>query len=182
MRKSIETAYNEDTQTLVGTRQRRLVDMDTGEQIHVDQITKRVYGSKQFWKTYLADFLAVLSIFDSKQLDVFIYIADNTNPSNNVFLGTQEKVAKAVGCSRGTVATIMKKLQEQQFLKMISPGAYFVNPNIIMKGSDHKRQMLLTWEQSDFQSDEAISMIRARRGAIPQAEPEAEGLLEDGEQ
>ena len=58
--KSLE--YNGDTQTLVGTQKRKLIDEDTGERILVDQITKRVYGTKQFWKCYLMDFLTVLGI------------------------------------------------------------------------------------------------------------------------
>jgi hypothetical protein len=59
--------YISQTQTLVGEQKRTLVDQDTGEVILVDQITKRVYGTKQFWKVYLMDFLAVLGILDSKQ-------------------------------------------------------------------------------------------------------------------
>ena len=59
--------YIQDTQTLVGSRKRELIDVQTGEQIFVDQITKRVYGSKNFWKCYLMDFLTVLGIIDSKQ-------------------------------------------------------------------------------------------------------------------
>ena len=61
--------YIQDTQTLIGSRKRELIDVQTGEQIFVDQITKRVYGSKNFWKCYLMDFLTVLGIIDSKQLD-----------------------------------------------------------------------------------------------------------------
>ena len=70
--------YMQDTQTLVGSRKRQLMDMETGEEILVDQITKRVYGTKNFWKCYLMDFLTVLGIIDSKQLDIFIYIVENT--------------------------------------------------------------------------------------------------------
>ena len=56
--------YIQDTQTLIGSRKRELIDVQTGEQIFVDQITKRVYGSKNFWKCYLMDFLTVLGIID----------------------------------------------------------------------------------------------------------------------
>ena len=64
--------YSGSTQTLVGQQRRTLMDQDTGEIMQVDQITKMVYGSKNFWKCYLMDFLSVLGIFDSKQVDVFI--------------------------------------------------------------------------------------------------------------
>lgn len=64
--------YIQDTQTLIGNRTRELLDVETGEKITVNQITKRVYGSKNFWKCYLMDFLTILGIVDSKQLDVLI--------------------------------------------------------------------------------------------------------------
>ena len=49
--------YIQDTQTLVGSRKRELIDVQTGEQIFVDQITKRVYGSKNFGNAILWIFL-----------------------------------------------------------------------------------------------------------------------------
>ena len=141
--------YSEATQTLVGQQRRELMDTKTGELMHVDQITKMVYGSKNFWKCYLMDFLSVLGIMDSKQVDIFIYIVENTNQSNNVFLGTYDKIAKDVGVSRPTIAKIMKKLQENNFIKRMQAGAWLVNPNILMKGNDHKRQILLNYYESD---------------------------------
>ena len=56
--------YIQDTQTLIGNRTRELLDVETGEKITVNQITKRVYGSKNFWKCYLMDFLIILGIVD----------------------------------------------------------------------------------------------------------------------
>lgn len=151
--------YNEDTQTLIAHKPRELVDVETGEKIVVDQITKRVYGSKRFWKVYLMDFLTVLGIIDSKQLDVFIYIAENTDPVKNIFLGTYDKIAKDVGVCRQTIAKLMKKLQDNNFIKRIQAGAWFVNPNILMKGDDHKRQILLSY----FESDEPIDELSFNR-------------------
>ena len=98
-------------------KKRELVDTQTGEVIHVDQITKRVYGTKNFWKMYLMDFLTVLGIIDNKQLDIFIYIAENTNQSNNLFIGTYKQISKDVGVSEPTIAKLMKKLQANNFIK-----------------------------------------------------------------
>lgn len=141
--------YIANTQTLIGQRKRELVDRETGETIWVDQITKRSYGSKNFWKCYLMDFLTVLGIIDSKQIDVFVYIAENTCPSNNTFIGTYAKIASDVGVCRQTIATIMKKLQENNFIKKVQNGVWLVNPNILMKGNDHKRQILLSYYEND---------------------------------
>lgn len=177
--------YSADTQVLIGERRRLLIDPETNETILVDQITKRSYGTKQFWKVYLMDFLTVLGIIDSKQLDIFIYIAENTNASNNLFVGTYSKIAKDVGVSKPTISAIMKKLQDNHFIKKVQNGVWFVNPNILMKGGDYKRQILLSYYQSDEPINE-ITFKRTKRSEIPtEAELEAEGqgvlpMLEGG--
>ena len=158
--KSLE--YISQTQTLVGQKKRELVDTQTGEVIWVDQITKRTYGTKNFWKCYLMDFLTVLGIIDSKQLDVFVYIVENTNSSNNTFIGTYKHIAKNVGVSEPTIAKIMKKLQENNFVKKVQNGVWLVNPNILMKGNDTKRQILLSYYESDEPADQ-ISFSRTNR-------------------
>lgn len=142
-------SYNENNQTLIGQTRRTLVDNDTGEKIEVDQITKRVYGQKNFWKVYLMDFLTMLGIIDSKQLDVFIFIAENTNPSDNRFIGTYRSISKDCGVAYSTTATIMKKLITNNFIKKVQNGVYQVSPNLMVKGNDHKRQMLLSYYDDD---------------------------------
>ncbi|MBR6511728.1 MAG: replication/maintenance protein RepL [Phascolarctobacterium sp.] len=177
--------YSANTQVLVGQRRKMLIDPETNEPVWVDQITKRSYGSKQFWKVYLMDFLTVLGIIDSKQLDVFVYIAENTQQANNMFIGTYSKISKDVGVCRQTIATIMKKLQENHFIKKVQNGVWLVNPNILMKGGDHKRQILLSYYQSDEPVNE-ITFRRTKRSEIPtEADLEAEGqgvlpMLEGG--
>lgn len=158
--------YIQDTQTLVSSRKRELIDVQTGEQIFVDQITKRVYGSKNFWKCYLMDFLTVLGIIDSKQIDVFIFIVENTNQGNNTFIGTYKHISKEVGVSEPTIAKIMKKLQVNNFIKKIQNGVWLVNPNILMKGNDTKRQILLSYYESEEPISE-ISMSRTKRTPLP---------------
>ncbi len=159
--------YIAQTQTLIGSKKKTLTDVDTGEIISVDQITKRVYGTKNFWKIYLMDFLSVLGILDSKQVDVFIYIAENTNQSDNIFIGTQKKIAEDVGVCRQTVATILKKLETNNFIKRVQSGVWLVNPNILMRGNDGKRQILLSY----YESEEPVNQIthaRTQREEIPQ--------------
>ena len=107
--KSME--YISQTQTLIGQQRKRLVDQDTGEVIEVDQITKRVLGQKHFWKVYLMDFLQILGVLDSKQVDVLIYILEHTEPANNTFIGSQRDIANHCNVSLDTVSRIMKKLQ-----------------------------------------------------------------------
>ena len=151
--------YQAETQTLIGTRRKEYMDVDTGEHIFVDQISKRIYGTRNFWKCYLMDFLMVLGIIDSKQLDIFIYIVENTNQSNNIFIGTYEKISKDVGCSSATISRILKKLQAHNFIKKVQNGVWLVNPNILMKGNDTKRQILLSY----YESDKPIEQITLKR-------------------
>lgn len=160
-----EVGYMESTQTLVGSKKRELLDVQTGEQILVDQITKRVYGTKNFWKVYLMDFLGVLGIIDNKQLDVFIYLVENTNQANNTFIGTYDIIAKECSVSKPTIAKIMKKLQENNFIKKRCNGVWLVNPNILMRGNDNKRQILLSYYQEDSNS---IEVSRDLREPIPE--------------
>lgn len=137
--------YNSDTQTLIGTKKKTYIDTETGEKIQAEQITKRAYGQKQFWKVYLMDFLHVLGLADSKQIDVLIYILENTEQANNTFVGTYKKIAKDAKVSEPTIAKIMKKLQENQFIKKIQNGVWQVSPNIMLKGNDHKKSLLLNY-------------------------------------
>lgn len=147
--------YHADTQTLIGTQRKRLIDEDTGERIEVDQITKRALGQKQFWKVYLLDFLQVLGVLDSKQVDVFIYILENTEQANNTFIGSQRDIAKECGVSLDTVSRIMKKLQENGFVKQIKRSVYQISPNVMMKGSEHKKSLLLNYyDDSNEQKSE----------------------------
>lgn len=162
--------YIAKTQTLIGSQKRELVDVQTGEQIFVDQITKRIYGTKNFWKCYLMDFLTVLGIIDSKQLDVFIFIVENTQQANNTFIGTYKHISKSVGVSEPTIAKIMKKLQANNFIKKIQNGAWLVNPDILMKGNDSKRQILLSYYQSEEPIDE-ITMSRTKRKPVNIEQP-----------
>jgi len=137
--------YASRTQTLIGTQRKRLVDQDNGEVIEVDQVTKRVIGQKQFWKIYLLDFLQILGVLDSKQVDILVYILENTEQANNTFIGTYTRIQEEVGVSRPTVATVMRKLQENNFIKKVQNGVWQVSPTIMMKGSEHKKSLLLNY-------------------------------------
>ena len=137
--------YNEKQQVLYENKYRSLVDQKTGEVIEVQQVIKKAYGQKQFWKIYLMDFLQILGVLDSKQVDIFVYIIENTEPANNTFIGTYDQIEKNVNVSRPTIAKIMKKLQENNFIKKIHNSVWQVNPDIMMKGSHFKKSLLINY-------------------------------------
>lgn len=146
--------YQSDTQTLLGKKEKVYIDTETGEKIYAEQITKRAYGQKQFWKIYLMDFLHILGLADSKQIDVLIYILQNTEQANNTFVGTYKKIAKEANVSEPTIAKIMKKLQENHFIIKVQNGVWQVSPNIMMKGSEHKKSLLLNYYDDSTQSED----------------------------
>lgn len=153
--------YVASTQTLIGTQKKRLKDLDTGEVIEVDQITKRALGQKQFWKIYLMDFLQVLGGFEYKQLDVLIYILEHTDASTNTFIGTYRKIAEKINVSIDTVKRTINLLLTKKFLKKIQTGVYQVSPTIMMKGNDHKKQLLLSYfeDQAQLTLDEETTTV-----------------------
>ena len=116
----------------------------------------------------LNGFLTVLGIIDNKQLDIFIYIAENTNQSNNLFIGTYKQIAKDVGVSEPTIAKLMKNYNKIILLKKIN-GVYIVNPNIMMKGNDTKRQILLSYYEEDKPLN-SIEVLRGKQNALPEKE------------
>ena len=71
------------------------------------------------------------------------YVLDNTDPANNLYIGTIRKTVEMTGISYGTVATIFKKMQEVDMIAKQSNGVYKVKPNLLMKGDDTKKQRLV---------------------------------------
>ncbi len=47
----------------------------------------------------------------------------------------------------------MKKLQKQKFLVKIQNGLWQVSPNIMMKGNENKKRLLLSY----FNTDESVN-------------------------
>ena len=147
--------YISYSQTLIGSKRKVLIDCDTGEKLEVDQITKRALGQKQFWKVYLMDFLQVLGVLDSKQVDVLIFILENTKSADNTFIGTYRKISSGSNVALETVRKVMNKLRQQKdssgtpFIKKIQNGVYQVSPTIMMKGSEKKKSILLNYYKDD---------------------------------
>ena len=95
-------------------------------------------------------FLQVLGILDSKQVDILVYILENTEPANNTFVGTYARIQKETGISQMTISRVLKKLQDANFLKKkIQNGVWQVSEQIMMKGSEHKKQLLINYYREE---------------------------------
>lgn len=125
------------------SRTKRYIDEDGNEGTQTE-VYKKTYGGKHFWRVWLGDLLYTLGLINnSKQLDVVFYVLDNTDPANNLYIGTIRKTVEMTGISYGTVATIFKKMQEVDMIVKQSNGVYKVKPNLLMKGDDNKKQRLV---------------------------------------
>ena len=135
--------YDEKSNIAYLSKTRRYIDEDGNEGTETE-IYKKVYGSKHFWKVWLGDLLNTLGLINnSKQLDVVFYVLENTQQSNNLYIGTIRKTAEETGISYRTVATIFKKMQDVDMIKKQQSGVYKVKPTLLMKGDDTKKQRLI---------------------------------------
>lgn len=138
-----ERQYNDNNNTAYISRTKRYIDEDGNEGTQTD-VYKKVYGAKHFWKVWLSDLLYTLGLINnSKQLDVVFYVLDNTDQTNNLYIGTLQKTADKTGISYKTVATIFKKMQDVDMITKKQNGVYFVKPSLIMKGDENKKHRLL---------------------------------------
>lgn len=69
----------------------------------------------------------------------------NTKSSDNTYIGTYRKTSEGAGVSLDTATKVMRKLQSNGFIKKVQNGVYQVSPLIMMKGSEHKRSLLLNY-------------------------------------
>lgn len=163
--KDTNLEYISQTQTLIGTKNKTYIDTETGEYVECIQQTKRFYGTQQFYKVFLADLLQMLGILESKPLDVLCYIIDNTNPSNNLFVGTYERIMKDTGISKATIAKVMTRLQAGGYIKKLQNGVYFVSPKVIIKGNDNKKRTLVI----QYEAEDPMNEINKPKKGIKRA-------------
>lgn len=135
------------------TKVRQVQDVNTGEIFTIEESTRTAYGRKHFWKLYLSDFLPLLGlVMDSQQLNVLLYVLENTKQSDNLFIGTFKKISEETKISLSTVYRIMKKLQNTEYkgapmIKMVQSGVYMISPDLLVKGNDKKKKsLMITWE------------------------------------
>ena len=135
--------YNENNKTTYLSRTKRYIDEYGNEGVETE-IYKKVYGTQQFWKIILSDLLSALGLIsNSKQLDIYLYVFQNVDPSNNLFIGTIRKTVEATNISYKTVADAFKNLQKVDIMVKEQNGVYRINPKYAIKGNEYKRQRLV---------------------------------------
>ena len=136
--------YDKENKVAVEYEDSKIVDGETGEIIPVCQVTKKFYGNKPFYKVWLEGILSSFEIVQNKQVDIICYIYENTQPANNLFVGTYKTIAKKLNVSEPTIAAVMKKLQSINILRKVQNGVWQINPTVMMMGDDAKQRVLIT--------------------------------------
>ena len=143
MRK-IATQYDKDANIKYISKETTYQSEDGQATIRETSVYKKVYGGRHFWRVWLGDLLYTLGLINnSKQMDVVFHVMENTDASSNLFIGTLRQVAADTEISYKTVATIFKKMQDVNLITKQQSGLYKVNPSLLIKGDEHKKQRLV---------------------------------------
>ncbi|HCY9303873.1 TPA: replication/maintenance protein RepL [Staphylococcus aureus] len=119
----------------------RLIDEQSGEIIEVDKLYRK-QTSGNFHKAYLIQLISMMDMIGNQKFKVVNYILDNIHWSNNTLIATVKEMVKATGTSKQTVITTLKALEEGNIIKRRT-GALMLNPELLMRGDDHKQKYLL---------------------------------------
>ena len=85
--------------------------------------------------TAFHDFVNVFGVKENKQVEIFLYILNHCDPETNIFIGTYKKIASDVKCSETTIAKIMKKLQQCDFIHKVQNGVWEVKTDALNEKS-----------------------------------------------
>ncbi|HCY7351484.1 TPA: replication/maintenance protein RepL [Staphylococcus aureus] len=119
----------------------RLIDEQSGEVIEVDKLYRK-QTSGNFHKAYLIQLISMMDMIGNQKFKVVNYILDNIHWSNNTLIATVKEMVKGTGTSKQTVITTLKALEEGNIIKRRT-GALMLNPELLMRGDDHKQKYLL---------------------------------------
>lgn len=113
----------------------------TGET--VDAVTTMQQTSDiNFTKVWISNLLFSLEVVGGAKMKVVNYILDNLNYSENMLVATHKEISDKIGISSRTVGETIRLLRDANFLTT-RPGVIMVNPDVLAKGSNGKRNALL---------------------------------------
>ena len=92
----------------------------------------------------------------------------------NLIVATIPEIAKKTKLSQSTVKRIIKKLIEANFITRVQKGVYRINPAVIWRGNEVRRQAILI----KFQNEKKIKEKDSGQGENAIPEPETKILQE----
>ena len=148
----------QSVKTILRNEKQKLYDED-GNEFFVSSIL--VVG-KDFNKTYRKDLFKLLGIMGNAQIKILMHILNNTTYQNyvletaNVFVGSYEDIINATGCSRQTVAKVLKQLKACNAITKIGTCQYRVNPNLMSVGTEIQQQRIMIQYNDDVINEREI--------------------------
>lgn len=157
---------------IVGTK--KYIDPETGEEL--EATVEIVNGDRKFgWEAvWLGTLLETLEIITNKGFKVAKYLMEKRLRNENLVIATIPKIAKETKLSEKTVRTVIRKLIEANFITRIQKGVYRVNPAVIWRGYEDKRQAILIKFQNEKIEEIATSKGQRDNGQGEAIIPETE--------
>ena len=118
-----------------------IIDDSTGEIESVPTIVMDT--DKNFEKIWLGHIIDALDMIGNQKIKIILHMMHYRAKSNNIFIGSQRKIAKDTQTSPTTVSTTIKSLKEVNFLTEVQAGVYQLNPDFIFKGQKGNRMRVL---------------------------------------
>ena len=121
---------------------------------------KEIYESKPIDRICIIKLLAALGLaIKDHELDAAIYIMQNVNLSDNLYIGTITATAEATGVSANTVFKTLKKLRDANVVVKKQSGVYMINPAHFKGNSNMKRLLIDRYERLKEEQSNCSSKI-----------------------
>jgi len=132
------------------------MNTETGELVEMPKFVIKG-GDINFEKVWIWHLCEAYELVGNKAIYVLNYFFQNRD-QNNLVIGSQRKIADALGVSPTTVASITAKLKANNILSMPQQGVYRINPEVMWKGSHHSRMQILYEYRSEKSAEGPLSL------------------------
>ena len=126
------------------------INQRTGEIVETQTVIRG--GDFDFHKIWLGHVLDAIDQVGNVKIKVLNHVLRNMDDQNR-YIGTIRAIADKVEVSERTVAALLKKLEEADFIVRIGSGVIRVNPKGLFKGGSNKRMNVLIKYREEVQKD-----------------------------
>jgi DNA-binding transcriptional regulator YhcF (GntR family) len=138
---------------------RQYSDVKTGEVFDIPVIHHEASKNKDFEMIFYGHFLEILNDLGNKKVQVLQYIIKNKSKSENVFIGTQVDIAKALNINIMTVNKTLLLLEDKGAITK-KTGVIYINGDLICDGRFKDRIMHIYNDLSQETEEDKQSRIK----------------------
>lgn len=117
------------------------INRETGELLDAEVVDLK-QGDADFQKIWVAQILAAAEELSSSRLKLVMYLVAESSKNQNMIDVTVRDLASLLSMSPTTVTKTLKTLEKKNIITR-RRGFIFVNPDIVYKGTHHKRMNIL---------------------------------------